>query len=93
VDPVKVEHVESADHGSVQEEGPNAVGGGGRAHEGHDRIGAVGTVHANARAADGLDVRRCRDDDRGDRGEDVTAPERAVVDRYDPGMFLPEGAP
>lgn len=90
---VEVEHVESADHRPVEQEGSRPSDRAGGPDQTDDLPSAVLAVDANGRRHDRLDVVRGRDDHRCDRRAPVRALERAVVHPHDPRMRFPERTP
>ena len=93
VESVQVEHVESPDHGSVQENGPDALDSTDGTDERYHATGAVRAVHADASGADRLDVLGEGERDRGERSVPIPPRKRAVIDPDHSRMRLTEGPP
>lgn len=90
MDRVEVEYVEPSENRSVEEHRSQTFERPRSAHECDHLSGSVPAVHADPAGPDRFYIARRRDDDRGDRGGEVGAYERAVVDPHDARMRLPE---
>ncbi len=89
----EVEDVEPSDHGPVEQDRPDPVPRAEGPEQGQDASRSVRPVDPHRPDANGLQAVGQRDDHRRHGSRSVPSGERPVVDRGDPGMALPEGAP
>ena len=90
---IEVDHVEPPDHGTIEEDRPNALEPAQAPHERDDAASPVRTVDRDLSYADRIDTLGKRHEHGGDRGVSVPTVEGTVVDAHHLRVRFPERAP